>query len=235
MDNNTEHAKYMAELKAWLDSIKDVSPEEMDAFFTARFEGYDEHMLSCWKGSYELMAKFLPENPGKILDLGVGTGIELEHIWERFPEADVTGVDMSKTMLEGLKKKSEGKNLSIVCGDYFKYDMGENKWDTVISFESFHHFLHDDKVRLYKKIYDGLKVGGSFILGDYIAGSEEEEVLLRDTYFEQRRKFNIPEEQFIHFDIPMTLEHEIAIMKEAGFENIEPREGVDAMFFIAVK
>ena len=235
MDNNTEHEKYLADLKAWLDSIKDVSPEEMDAFFTKRFEGYDEHMLSHWKGSYELMAKFIPENHGKILDLGVGTGIELEYIWERFPEAEVTGVDMSKTMLEGLKKKSEGKNLTIVCDNYFKYDMGENKWDTVISFESFHHFLHDDKVKLYKKIYNGLKEGGSFILGDYIAGSEEEEVLLRDTYFEKRRRFGIPDDQFIHFDIPMTLEHEIAIMKEAGFENIEIREGVDAMFFIAVK
>lgn len=227
--------QYMKDLKSWLDSIEDVSPEEMDAFFIKRFEGYDEHMLSHWEGSYELMAQLLPEEHGHILDLGVGTGIELEYIWKRFPEAEVTGVDLSKTMLEGLEKKSEGKNLHIVCEDYFKYDMGEEKWDTVISFESFHHFLHDEKLKLYKKIYNGLKTGGSFILGDYIACCDEEEVLLRDTYLEKRRKFNIPDEQFIHFDIPMTLEHEMAIMREAGFTRIKAQNGVDAVFFVAVK
>ncbi len=227
--------EYLEGLKGWLDSIQDVSPEEMDAFFIKRFEGYDEHMLSHWEGSYELMAELIPKNPGKILDLGVGTGIELEYIWKRFPEADVTGVDLSSTMLEGLKMKSEGKNLRVVCEDYFKYDMGEEKWDTVISFESFHHFFHNEKLKLYKKIYNGLKTGGKFILGDYIACCEEEETLLRETCLEKRRRFGIPDEQFIHFDIPMTLEHETAIMREAGFTQIEAQNGVDAVFIVAVK
>ena len=38
----------MVGLKAWLDRIKDQPLEEMDAFFTARIDGYDEHMLDTW-------------------------------------------------------------------------------------------------------------------------------------------------------------------------------------------
>ncbi|MCB2291362.1 hypothetical protein LGK97_16670 [Clostridium sp. CS001] len=31
----------------------------------------------------------------------------------------------------------------------------------------------------------------------------------------------IPEDVFIHFDTPLTLKHEINLMKQAGFEKVE--------------
>ena len=39
---------------------------------------------------------FQPKNS---MDLGCGTGLELEAIFEKFPEIHVTGVDLSWTML----------------------------------------------------------------------------------------------------------------------------------------
>ena len=43
------------ELKNWLDETKDEPLEEMDSFFNARIDGYEEHM-SPWKEHYEWMA-----------------------------------------------------------------------------------------------------------------------------------------------------------------------------------
>ena len=38
----------------------------------------------------------------RILDLGIGTGLELDCLFERFPDAQVTGIDVSAEMLAQL-------------------------------------------------------------------------------------------------------------------------------------
>ncbi len=54
-------------------------------------------------------------------------------------------------------------------------------------------------------------------MGDYIACCDEEEELLRSVYLEKRKRFAIPEHRFVHFDIPLTLEHERELLQDAGF------------------
>ena len=55
--------------------------EEMAAFFDARVDGYEAHMLKNVAGSdrfYDEMVRALPVSPGmRLLDLGCGTGLEL--------------------------------------------------------------------------------------------------------------------------------------------------------------
>lgn len=207
--------EYLKGLKQWLEDTSDSPLEEMSEFFTKRLEGYEEHM-SVWKNSYGKFAELLPLNCRKILDLGCGTGLELDEIWKKNAYIEVTGVDLCRGMLDVLRKKHPDKPLTIVCQDYFKYDFGIGQWDAVISFESLHHFLPECKKELYQKIHDSLKRGGLFILGDYIACCDEEEELLRSVYMEKRRRFEIPEDCFVHFDIPLTVEHELELIKKAG-------------------
>ena len=208
--------EYMQGLKQWLQDTKDSPLEEMSDFFTKRLQGYEEHM-SVWEESYRMFAEILPLDCRKILDLGCGTGLELDRIWKRNPDIEVTGVDLCQSMLDKLREKHSDKQLTIVCEDYFQYDFGRGKWDTVISFESLHHFLPERKRALYRKIYESLKVGGIFLLGDYIASCDEEEALLRGVYLEKRKQSGIPDERFVHFDIPLTLEHETELIQDAGF------------------
>lgn len=62
--------------------------EQMSDFFTARAENYDEHMLKDVEGcreGYEKMAELLPKNTQIVLDLGCGTGLELDEIFKRIP------------------------------------------------------------------------------------------------------------------------------------------------------
>ena len=207
---------YMCDLKKWLQDTSEVPLEEMSDFFANRLSDYEEHM-SIWEKSYQLFAEMLPSDCQKILDLGCGTGLELDRIWAENPEIDVTGVDLCESMLNKLLTKHADKPLTAVCQDYFKYDFGCAKWDAVISFESLHHFLPERKKELYQRIYNGLKAGGIFILGDYIACCDEEEELLRSVYLKKRERFAIPDDCFVHFDIPLTLEHERELLESAGF------------------
>ncbi len=208
--------KYLQDLRQWLHDTSDSPLEEMSDFFIKRLDGYEEHM-SVWEKSYQLFAESLPFGCRKILDLGCGTGLELDKIWQKAPDIDVTGVDLCQSMLDKLLEKHSDKHLTTVCQDYFQYDFGHEKWDAIISFESLHHFLPERKKNLYRKAYHGLKNSGVFILGDYIACCDEEEELLHSVYLKKRRQSAIPEHYFVHFDIPLTLEHESRLLQNAGF------------------
>lgn len=232
---NTE--EYMKELKAWLAETADCELEEMDVFFTRRLEGYEEHM-AVWEKAYQRFAQLIPDGCEEILDLGCGTGLELGEIWKRNPELLVTGVDLCPAMLEKLATQYGDKPFRAVCEDYFRYDMGEERWEGIISFESLHHFLPEKKQKLYAKVYQGLKKQGVFLIGDYIACCQEEETILRETYLEKRKKFSqkIPEDTFVHFDIPLTLEHEKELLEKAGFSRICVADCIDgATLLVAEK
>lgn len=223
--------QYMKELKEWLSKAGDCPPEEMSAFFAERLDIYEEHM-SVWEPAYRRFAQLLPDSCSRILDLGCGTGLELDWLWRRMPELQVTGVDMCRGMLEKLEEKHKDKNLTLICEDYFKYDMGRGKYDAVLSFESLHHFFPEQKRELYRRVYQSLKEGGLLLLGDYIACCREEEELLAQTYMEMRKQHQVPETRWIHFDIPLTLEHEMALMEEAGFSNVRAVDSINGATFI---
>lgn len=54
-------------------------------------------------------------------------------------------------------------------------------------------------------------------MGDYIACCDAEEELLYGTYLKRRNQYAIPDNCFVHFDIPLTLEHERELLQNAGF------------------
>ena len=124
-------------------------------------------------------------------------------------------------MLGELKRKHRDKNLDLRCENYFDSDLGIEIFDCAVSFQTMHHFSHNEKLVLYKKLYNSLKSGGIYIEGDYMAKSQFEE----DFYFAEnkrlRGKQNIPDGQFCHYDTPCTVENQIKLLLDAGFSNVE--------------
>ena len=118
--------------------------EQMNAFFAARVEGYDEHMRATIEGAddfYAYTASLLPADKGAcVLDLGCGTGLELEEYFRFNPDAAVTGIDLSDAMLNALSSKFPNRKLSLIQGSYFDVPFGENTYDAAVSVESLHHF-----------------------------------------------------------------------------------------------
>ena len=82
--------------------------ETMSDFFTARVSIYDEYMLYNVYGAnegYIELAKHLANHTETLLDLGCGTGLELTEIFTRFPDIQVTGIDLTQAMLDKLYEK----------------------------------------------------------------------------------------------------------------------------------
>lgn len=209
---------YLNDLKAWLSETEDTPLEEMDAFFTARLDGYEAHM-SVWREAYRRFAAELPTGLSRVLDLGCGTGLELDEIFPRFPALEVTGVDLSASMLKRLLEKHDGRALKTVCGSYFDVPFGAD-FDAVISFESLHHFTAAEKLPLFRKIRGALRPGGVFMNCDYFACCDEEETLLRETCGRRRMASRLPADAFVHFDTPLTVAHEAAALRAAGFSDV---------------
>ena len=198
--------------------------ETMSDFFTARLEGYDEHMLEEVKGcreGYGKLAEALPENTGSLLDLGCGTGLELDEIFRRFPDLSVTGIDMTASMLEKLRQKALSPRLKLICGDYFSVNFGREAFDAAVSFQSLHHFKPEAKTELYRRIWEALRHGGVYLECDYMAASAEEEAFYFRENDRLRAEQGIPEGVFCHFDTPCTPEHQRRILLKAGFASCE--------------
>ncbi len=198
--------------------------EEMAAFFEARLDGYDEHMLTNIESAeefYPYTAAQLPVKEGaKLLDLGCGTGLELEYYFKLNPAAEVVGIDLSAGMLTALKEKFPDRVLTLIQGSYFTISLGD-RYDAVVSVESLHHFTREEKLPLYKRVRDALDDGGYFVLTDYMVTDETIERELRSEYERLKTEAKLPDGAFYHFDTPLTVEHECAILRDAGFAQVE--------------
>lgn len=214
-------------LKQWLIDTEEEPLEEMVGFFEVRLDGYEEHMLRHWKKSYERMGTLIPAQAGILLDLGCGTGLELDEIFKRRPDIQVTGIDLSSEMLQVLRKKYPEKKLELIQGDYFLEPLGEETYDMAVSFETLHHFKPEKKLGLYEKICRSLKAGGCYLEADYMADDEEWERVLMEECERRRRKWEIPEDVFVHFDTPLTVGHQKQLLEKAGFTRVEVLEEME--------
>ena len=198
--------------------------ERMDDFFAARLDGYDEHMrrnIEGASGFYAYTASLLPSAEGsRVLDLGCGTGLELEEYFAVNPGAAVTGIDLSEAMLHALKAKFPDKDLTLIRASYFDVPLGNGQYDAAVSVESLHHFPAEMKASLYEKMYSALADKGVFVLTDYFAESEE----LEKEYFRNlaalKREQGLSDDVFYHYDTPLTVEHEMDVLRRAGFRDI---------------
>ena len=199
--------------------------EKMAAFFEHRLEGYDAHMLANIESAgefYPCTAALLPRIPGcRVLDLGCGTGLELEWYFRLNPAARITGIDLSQGMLEALRQKFREREVELIHGDYFEVPLEPEAFDAAVSVESLHHFTKDEKLPLYAKVHCALKASGTFVLTDYFALSDEEERLHRQNYLALKEEQGITDGEFYHYDTPLTVAHEVAALEEAGFSRVE--------------
>lgn len=198
--------------------------EKMGAFFDARLDGYEDHQLTCIESAtefYPFSAQCLPAGNPEILDLGCGTGLELEYYFALSPEARVTGIDLAPGMLNALRKKFPEQKLTLIQGSYFDVPLKECCFDAAISVESLHHFTLAEKLPLYRKLHASLKDEGYFILTDYFAPTDEYETFYRQELLRLKAEQGISDDDFYHYDTPLTVAHETEALLRAGFSKVE--------------
>ena len=199
--------------------------EKMGEFFDSRLDGYDEHMMTNIAGAdefYPFTAAQLPQVSGaRVLDLGPGTGLELEEYFKMNPTAAVVGIDLAPGMLSALGRKLADRDVALILGSYLDVPFGEECFDAAVSVESLHHFTKEEKLLLYKKLHGCLLRGGFFILTDYFASSDEEEEGFRAELARLKAEQGISDNEIYHFDTPLTVAHEIEAFIEVGFSRVE--------------
>lgn len=187
---------------------------EMKDFFNKVVDiDYDEKHSKMIKAK-EKIVDFLPKDIEKIIDLGSGTGLQLIKLYKVFPNVKTTAIDISDGMLKKLYERHISDNITIINKSFFEYEFGSDI-DAVISTQALHHFEPSDKEALYKKVYDCLKEHGVFVIEDYFAIDDEDE----KKGFEDYR--NLVKGIDSHYDTPLTIPHEIDILKSVGFPNIQ--------------
>ena len=199
--------------------------EKMAAFFEARLDGYDDHMLHNIESAtefYPFTASLLPTEEGAaVLDLGCGTGLEMEFYFGINPTARITGIDLSAGMLEALRAKFPGKTLTLIQGSYFDGLPETGKYAAAVSVESLHHFTKEQKTGLYRRLHEALTPNGYFILTDYFALTEADEVFFAAELARLKADQGITDGEFYHYDTPLTVEHEIQALMDGGFSKVE--------------
>jgi SAM-dependent methyltransferase len=212
-----------------------VKLERMDDFFTLRVDEYEHHMLTIEDvaAGYIKMVQILPDGINKLLDLGCGTGLELDEIFKRFPNLSVTGIDLTPKMLEQLERKHRSRKLNLICDNYLNTDFGCKQFDAVISFETMHHFSHLQKLQVYKNIHKALCEGGVYVECDYMVETKEQE----NFFFAELEKLKneqqiLSESELYHYDTPTTFETQCELLNKAEFTNIQQvfKQGCTVMF-----
>lgn len=204
-----------------------VQFERMADFFDAGCEGYEEHMaksVSSFDRFYASIASQIPETDEVlyILDLGCGTGLELEAILSKAPNAAITGIDVSAQMPHKLRHTyaDHSEQLTLIRASYLDVPLDVDLYDYVVAVMTLHHLLPARKASLYQRIREALRLEGAYIEGDWIV-SPNEELHYRSAYEDAVRELQSSEEGGHHIDVPLSLETQKRLLSEAGFPTVE--------------
>ena len=138
----------------------------------SQYDAQRQHVipeLDAFYGTAVWAADWPSDHP-RILDIGAGTGLLSALLLQRYPEASLTALDISEQMLNVAKKRFAGNpNVQYITGDYVTTDLG-GRYDLICSALSIHHLSHEDKRKLYERIYEALNSQGVFVNADQAAG-----------------------------------------------------------------
>lgn len=140
------------------DTLKEY--ERLAAVYDRRWSAYIGH------STHETL-KRLPRDPGQgmwVLDVGCGTGVLLEAILRRFPTVQVTGVDLSPSMLHFARQRLPD-HIRLVEGPAEDLPVDDARFDLVVSCSAFHYFDRPDKA--LDEMKRVLKPGGQLVITDW--------------------------------------------------------------------
>jgi tRNA (cmo5U34)-methyltransferase len=107
----------------------------------------------------------IPFAPSRVLELGVGTGETTRRLLERYPDADVTGLDSQPEMV--FKAREHGIEVRLAR---MQDPLPDGPWDLVISVLSVHHLDEDQKRDLFRRVREQSR---ALVLGDVVLVDEQ--------------------------------------------------------------
>ena len=120
----------------------------------------------------EFFLETIKNTKGKVLEIGVGTGRFFLSALQA--GADIYGVDISKSMIDILKKKLDpSDHFRLTLGDAGKMELN-TRFDLILApFRVFSHVPEvDDQLQFLNNVWNHLNDGGTFIFDLFVPNPE---------------------------------------------------------------
>ena len=191
---------------------------------------FDQTIVELIPNYYEMcgvLLDFIPYSQSdnfSVIDLGCGTGTLAKLIADKYPNAQITCVDISENMLELVKHKMQ-RPVTLIKNDFYTLKFNQT-YDVMVSSLALHHLeTTQDKLMFYKKIFHALSQNGLLINADIMLGCNS---FVQKKYLEYWKAFMLEsaseekvENQWLpnyySEDRPASLSTHFELLKKSGF------------------
>lgn len=174
-----------------------MTPEELLAAWHIQQTAFIEFRDQRVKAMLEMLAAAHPEDrPLRVLDLGCGPGSLCDAVADRFPDAEVVGVDRDPILLRlGRETNRHGERMRLLDLDLtapgWVHEVGRERFDAVVSATALHWLNPDKLAGLYVTLPQVLNPGAVFLNADHLYFDGATEPFLKGVAEEQREKFRL--------------------------------------------
>lgn len=195
-----------------------IKPGEYDKTIATLIPHYKE-LIGAAATAVDVIARTTPA----VVDLGTGSGTLAERILAVRPKARLIGVDADPVMLATARRRLRGA-IRTIEENFERIDIPP--CDVVSASFALHHIpTGRRKAAIYQRCFSSLRPGGMIVSADcYLASSTTMQKRHREAWLShlQRAYTRRKAQQFLKMwakeDVYFTLDREIKLLKDAGFE-----------------
>ncbi|MBS1526769.1 MAG: class I SAM-dependent methyltransferase [Bacteroidetes bacterium] len=195
-----------------------------------KYDSQRRQLIPCFDDFYKACLPLVKSltHAKNVLDIGAGTGLFSQFIYEANPDLRFTLVDVSSQMLDVARERFAGSdNFEFKELDFSKEPL-PGKYDIIISGLAIHHLDHQDKAKLYQNIYKALNDGGLFINADQVEGKN----LLFDSLYKYLWRETVSHSGLDHEALVQSFERtkldklaplhtQLHMLEKAGFNEVD--------------
>ena len=151
-----------------------MNPEELLAAWHVQQTAFIEFRDQRVRAMLEMLAAVHPGDRSlRVLDLGCGPGSLCDAVADRFPEAEVVGVDRDPILLRlGRETNRHGERMRLLDIDLadpgWISKVGQERFDAVVSATALHWLSPDKLAGLYVALPQVLNPGAVFLNADHL-------------------------------------------------------------------